>query len=128
MVDEAFSLNPGASEEALSTAMKALNVELPHDYREFLHASNGGVGFLGQNYVALWRAEDLKPLNDGYDVSRFAPRLLLFGSDGGGEGYAFDIRENPWVVVRVPFIGMGDTRLTISLGRSFTEFLQYVSV
>lgn len=124
----ALSLNPGASDDALNTVMRALKVELPHDYREFLRASNGGEGFLGQNYVALWRAEELKPLNDSYDVAQFAPGLLLFGSDGGGEGYAFDTRENPWVVVQVPFIGMGDARSTIPLGRSFTEFLQNVAV
>jgi hypothetical protein len=123
----ALSLNPGAPDAALSAAVRDLKVELPHDYREFLRASNGGEGFVGQNYIALWRAEELKTLNDGYDVGQFAPGLLLFGSDGGGEAYAFDTRANPWVVVQTPFIGMGDPSLTIPLGRSFTEFLHNIA-
>jgi len=82
---------------------------------------------LGQNYVMLWKAEELKPLNAGYEVARFAPGLFLFGSDGGGEAYAFDIREDPWVVIQVPFIGMGDPQYAIPLGRSFTEFLKNVA-
>lgn len=103
--------------------MRALNIELPQDYIDFLRASNGGDGFLGQNYVMLWRVEELKPLNDSYEVAQFAPNLLLFGSDGGGEAYAFNTRMRPWPVVKVPFIGMGDVQSAILLGRSFAEFL-----
>ena len=40
-------------------------------------------------------------------VSEFAPGLILFGSDGGGEAYAFDVREAVPIIVEVPFIGMG---------------------
>jgi hypothetical protein len=123
----ALSLNPGVSEDTLDAVMQALRLEPPHDYREFLRASNGGEGFLGQNYVMLWKAEELKPLNAGYEVARFAPGLFLFGSDGGGEAYAFDIREDPWVVIQVPFIGMSDPQYAIPLGRSFTEFLKNVA-
>jgi hypothetical protein len=124
----ALALNPGASEEVLQAVTKALGVALPHDYRAFLHASNGGEGLLGENYVALWKAEDLAPLNAGYEVARDAPGLLLFGSDGGGEAYAFDTRESPWVVVQVPFIGMGDVDSAIPRGSSFTEFLENVAL
>jgi hypothetical protein len=56
-------------------------------------------------------------------VAQFAPDLLLFGSDGGGEAYAFDTRESPWGVVKVPFIGMSDRQSIVLLGRSFVEFL-----
>jgi hypothetical protein len=114
----ALTLNPGISEDALDIVMQALCVELPRDYREFLLVSNGGHGFLGQNYVMLWKAEEPKPLNAGYEVARFAPGLLLFGSDGGGEAYAFDTRESPWVVIQAPFIGIGDRRYAIPLGTS----------
>jgi hypothetical protein len=124
----ALSLNPGASEDTLNAAMRALNVELPHDYRAFLGTSNGGEGFLGENYVSLWKAEELEPNNSGYNVASFAPGLLLFGSDGGGEAYAFDTRDNPWAVVKVPFIGMGEAGLAIPLGHSFTEFLKNISL
>ena len=103
--------------------MLALTFELPHDYIEFLRASNGGEGFLGQNYVMLWRVEELKPLDDSYEVAQYAPKLLLFGSNGGGEAYAFNMRVSPWAVVKVPFIGMGDAQSAILLACSFAEFL-----
>ena len=123
----AFTLNPGVSADTLDRVMQALNLALPKDYREFLRASNGGEGFLGPNYVMLWKAEELGPLNDGYETARFTPGLLLFGSDGGGEAYAFDTRECPWAVVQVPFIGMDDPAVAIPLGRNFTEFLQNIA-
>ena len=91
---------------------------------EFLRKSNGAEGFLGQNYLQLWKAEELKECNDGYEVQRFAPALLLIGSDGGGEAYGFDVRGNPWKVVQVPFTDLGDPRYTADQGRNFTEFLQ----
>jgi cell wall assembly regulator SMI1 len=122
-----FTLNPGVSADALDTVMQALNLELPEDYRQFLRASNGGEGFLGPNYVMLWKAEQLDALNMGYNVACSAPGLLLFGSDGGGEAYAFDTRTTPWAVVQVPFVGMDDPDVAISLGRNFTEFLQTMS-
>lgn len=30
----------------------------------------------------------------------------MFGSDGGGDGFAFDTRSTPYRVMEVPFIGM----------------------
>lgn len=114
-----FTLNVGMSADELDAATQSLGVELPNDYRAFLQSSNGGQGFLGQNYVIFWKAEELKPLNVGYEVPL---GLVLFGTDGGGEAYAFDSRERPWKVVQVPLIGMDDPRLAIPLGSSFTEF------
>src|ERR1700761_8290476 len=85
--DMALDLNPSASETILEAAIRSLGVDLPLDYKDFLRASNGGAGFVGDTYLHLWKAEELKPLNDGYQVARFAPALLLIGSDGGGEAY-----------------------------------------
>ena len=123
----ALALNPGASEDILRAATQSLGVELPFDYRKFLQTSNGGEGFLGQNYLQLWRAEDLKPRNDGYEVARFAPGFLLIGSNGGGEAFAFDVTERPWKVVQVPFMDLGDPRYTTELARSFTAFLEKIA-
>ena len=120
----ALDLNPSASETILEAAIRSLGVDLPLDYKDFLRASNGGAGFVGDTYLHLWKAEELKPLNDGYQVARFAPALLLIGSDGGGEAYAFDLSELPWKVVRVPFVGMGVPDSAIPSGGNFTEFLK----
>jgi hypothetical protein len=111
-----FTLNPGISEDTLADVLLALSIEIPDDYKEFLHASNGGEGFLGRNYVRLWKVEELKLMNVGYEVTQFAPNLFLFGTNGGGEAFAFDTRENPWTVVMVPFIGMEDPQKCNSNG------------
>jgi hypothetical protein len=118
-----FTLNPGIAKDTLDTVMEDLPVWLPNDYIGFLLVSNGGEGFLGENYVRLWKAEDLRQNNLNYAVAEFAPQLFLFGSDGGGEAYAFDTSASPYMVVQVPFIGMGDPETSIQLGDSFNAFL-----
>lgn len=96
----------------------------PTDYAEFLTYANGGEGSVGRNsYLVLWKLEDLQSFNDGYQVNRFAPGIVLVGSDGGDVAYAFDTRPNPISFCRVPFIGM-DLSEVEPLGMSFLEFLE----
>lgn len=118
-----FTLNPGIPRDSLDAIMAALPVELPNDYLAFLMDSNGGEGTLGENYVSLWKAEDLLPNNVAYAVAQFAPHLFLFGSDGGGEAYAFDTSDRSFGVVQVPFIGIDGAPVAIPMGNSFTAFL-----
>jgi len=103
---EEFSRNPGASVQDIHSAAEALKMELPSDYVAFLRESNGGEGMIGENYVVLWKAEELAEMNKSYQVAEYAPGLLFVGSDGGGEAFAFDTRTTPWPVVKVPFVGM----------------------
>jgi hypothetical protein len=44
--------------------------------------------------------------NDSHQINEYARGLVLFGSNGGGEGYAFDTRTEANTVVMVPFVGM----------------------
>jgi hypothetical protein len=94
--------DPGVVEELSSS----LGVALPSDYLDFLRHHNGGEGFIGDNYIVFWKAEDLADFNREYEVEKYAPGILLFGSDGGGEGYGFDAQSVAMPIVRVPFIGM----------------------
>ena len=79
-------------------------------------------GFIGEHYVIFWGAGQLAEMNQGYDVQEYAPGLLLFGSDGGGEAYGFDTRQTPWVIGQVPFVGMAREEFW-KMGSSFLEFL-----
>lgn len=127
-VDDAetrFKRNAPASENALQ-ALCSRFAGMPNDYTSWLQGSNGGEGFLGESYVILWRAEEIEQFNKEYEVEDYAPGLILIGSSGGGEGYAFDTRITPWGVVSVPFIGM-DLRHAILIGRSFSELLSHLS-
>jgi hypothetical protein len=117
-----IELNPAAATEALADAEASLRLRLPADYARFLTSANGGEGFIGDDYLILWRAEDLAPFNREYEVATYAPGLLLFGSSGGGEGYGFDTREGVWSVVRVPFVGMSWQHAQ-TMGNSFTDLI-----
>lgn len=88
-----WHLNGPATEESIRQASLSLRIKLPPDYAEFMKKHNGGEGFIGDNYVILWRVEELAPFNRDYEVEQYAPGLIMFGSKGGGEAYAFDTRK-----------------------------------
>lgn len=46
-------------------------------------------------------------LNEAYNVKEFIADIIIFGSDGGEEAYAFDISGQQLQIVKLPFIGMG---------------------
>ena len=116
-----------ATDTALATAEREIGAKLPHQYIEFLKVRNGGEGFVGSNsYVMLWRAEELASLNQAYQVQKYAPGLLLFGSDGGGEAFGFDTRTSDWEIVQVPFVGMA-WELAEPVAKSFEEFLAHLA-
>lgn len=118
---------PGATTAAMTAGAAELGAPLPADYVEFLKLTNGGEGFINkQAYVMLWGIEELASMNKSYEVEKYAPGLLIFGSDGGGEAYGFDTRDSQWPVVQVPFVGM-DWSLAQRKGQSFGDFLERLS-
>jgi hypothetical protein len=117
-----WQLNVGASEDAICDAVSSIGCSLPSDYMQFLRDYDGGEGFIGDNYVILWKAEELNVFNREYEVEQYAPGLLLIGSNGGGEGYGFDMRDSTLPVIRIPFIGM-ELRYVRVVGSGFTDFL-----
>lgn len=117
---EGWQLNAGTTEEALRDAVVLLGHSLPPDYVQFLREHNGGEGFVGDNYLIVWKLEELSPFNREYEVDQYAPGLLLFGSNGGGEGYGFDTRSTDMPIVRVPFIGM-DLQYAMPAANSFSD-------
>jgi len=116
-----FARNDEASQEELAT-LKARYPALPDDYVAFLASANGGEGFIGDEYVILWRAREIEQFNQEYETERCAPSLLLFGSSGGGEAYAFDTSDIAWSIVRVPFIGM-NLKYALPVANGFTDFI-----
>ena len=113
--------NAGAGSVALGELVSSYS-GLPTDYLDFLARSNGGEGFVGREYLILWKAEEIVTFNSDYQVAEFAPGIILFGSSGGGEGYAFDAREMKFPVVRVPFIGL-DLKYAEAVAPSFSEMI-----
>jgi hypothetical protein len=115
---------PPATDSAIAESEKQLGTRLPAEYVEFLKLANGGEGFVGKNaYVMLWSVEELASMNQSYEVQKYAPGLLIFGSDGGGEAYGFDTRTSRWPIVQVPFVGMAWSSAR-SVDGSFGGFLR----
>jgi hypothetical protein len=88
-----FNGRLAATPETVRQGEAQLGIRLPPDYVEFITAMNGGEGFVGDNYVILWSVDELPRFNREYNVPEFAPGLVMFGSDGGGEGFGFDLRS-----------------------------------
>jgi hypothetical protein len=101
-----FTRTVGTTEQVLEAAERTLQIELPDDYRMFVMQTNGGEGFIGKHYLILWKVEELDRFNHDYQVNEYAPGFLIFGSSGGGGGFAFDTKTNPYRVMQVPFVGM----------------------
>ncbi len=95
---------------------------LPEAYRDYLARQDGWEGFVGDAYLVLWRASELATFNEDYEVADYAPGLYLFGSNGGGSGFAFDLREPAMPIVLVPLIGMS-LEVAMPVSRNFEAFL-----
>ena len=119
-----FDRNAGASADAIAECERHFGRELPKDYRDFMMSSNGGEGFVGANsYLRLWKIEELPSMNDGYEAAKYLPNSLLFGTDGGGEAFGFDLRTSQMKTVEVPFIGM-EWEEALLISDSFYGFLR----
>ncbi|MGE0133397.1 MAG: SMI1/KNR4 family protein [Blastocatellales bacterium] len=118
-----MGLNPGAKENEIRKLEAALRVELPHQYVEFMSYTNGVEGFIDPDrYLVVWPIEEVEIMNKELAVDEFTPGLIFFGSDGGGEGYAFDARNDEMHIVEIPLVGMSLDEATIC-GKTFYEFL-----
>jgi SMI1 / KNR4 family (SUKH-1) len=118
--------NAPATQDAIKIFEKASGLELPKDYINFLLKTNGAEGFIGDNYVIFWAMEELVELNKAYEVDEYKPELLLFGSNGGGEAFAFNKRSLPMKIVQIPSISI-DLKDAIQLGYSFYDFLNILN-
>jgi hypothetical protein len=103
---------------------------LPESYFAILGVTNGGEGDLGvePGWIVLWRTEDVLLNNREYQIAESAPGLFGFGSNGGGECLAFDLRDGgAGRIVMVPFIGM-DLQEVVAIADSFDLFALMVGV
>ncbi len=119
-----FNSNPPVSDTTIDAFELKLHLRLPSDYVDFLEIGNGGDGFIGEStYLILWKLQDILRFNIAYEVHEYAPGLILIGSDGSGEAFAFDTNVSPWPVVQIPFVGM-DRELVVILAPNFVSFLE----
>jgi len=104
---ENFDSNKPSPVETMVAVERQFGIEFPADYKRFMADKDGGEGFVGSHYLILWRSSELVEFNRDYEVEKYAPGLIFFGSNGGGEAYAFDARSKEKMAIRmVPFVGM----------------------
>lgn len=104
---EKFDSNGLSPVENMENVEKHFGFPLPSDYKSFMSTHDGGEGFVREQYLILWRAGEIIEFNRDYEVEKYASGLVLFGSNGGGEAFAFDARAGENMKIRiVPFIGM----------------------
>ena len=108
--------------EVISEIENKLGVKFPSDYIEFMLFSNGYEGSIGESYIAIWPIEELIEANESCEVEEYTPGLILFGSDGGEEAFAFDMRTDNIKYVMVPY--MLEFEAVIDQGNSIMEFFE----
>jgi SMI1 / KNR4 family (SUKH-1) len=119
-----FNGNVAVEDKDISKFESENGLKLPAEYHDFLKVADGGEGFIGTGaYVILWTLDELAGLNDAYEVEEYAPGLFLFGSNGGGEAFAFDRRIPELPIVKVPFVGM-ELKQVRTIALTFGGFLK----
>lgn len=99
---------------------------LPDDYLQFIGTANGAKGFVGKQFLRLWNLDSLEEMNVAAGTPEFWPHLLLFGTDGGGQGFGFDFSGPALRIVEVPLESLLPED-AIEMGTSFTEFIEYLA-
>ena len=116
---------PGATKAAVDDLVARLGYDLPDDYLQFMRTSNGAEGAMSESsYLVIWPVEEVISLNEANAVQDFATQLLLFGSDSGSRGYAFDIGSPGMPIVSVDLIL---TEVIEQMGSNLSEFFQMLA-
>jgi hypothetical protein len=103
-----FVMQPGAPTVGIERDLASDGIELPAEYWDLMQFTNGCEGFLGGKYLRFYPAQQLIPLNTAFCTEEFIPGRFIFGSNGGGEAWAFDLQVRSALVVKLPFIPMHD--------------------
>ena len=103
-------------------------LQLPADVRAFLEKHDGARGTVGprKRPVILWSAEQIAREMDEQEVTRATPGLLLFGTDGGAEGYGFLPRMQRGKYGRISLLAAGAHEFE-SLGDSLEDLVRAIA-
>ncbi len=83
-------------------------IKIPEDYKQVLMFSNGG-SLRGdfQTPLIIYHIDEVLVLHEEFDYYQDVPESLIFGADGGGTIYAYDLRDDQ---MRILFFRLGDAR------------------
>jgi SMI1 / KNR4 family (SUKH-1) len=114
----------GASDETIARAEADMDCRLPEDVKALLREHDGGAGTLGPHKrpFELWSIERIADECEAQEVTRAVPGLVLFGSDGGSEGYGWFPQAPRETYGRISLIAAGPHEFE-GLGDSLAELL-----
>ena len=122
-----WNSNKETNLDDISIVEERLHIVFPEDYLEFLKWSNGGEGYIGKNYVSLWKVEDLEVLNREYQIQTYLLKGYLgIGTDGGGICYGFCL-EKQFAIFKCPLGDLDINEITI-VANSIKDFFCNVLV
>jgi hypothetical protein len=115
----------GAAQERIAQAEQEMECKLPQDVKALLREHDGGEGTLGprKRPVELWSMDRIRAECEAQEVTRAVPGLVLFGSDGGSEGYGWLPRLPRGRYGRISVLAAGAHEFE-SLGDSLEELLR----
>ncbi|MGD0950275.1 MAG: SMI1/KNR4 family protein [Candidatus Binatia bacterium] len=99
-------------------------ITLPTEFVAYWSSDHPKEGSLGvkPGWFQLWRPDQVREFNEAYEVAKYAPGFLAFGSNGGAEMLAFDTSLR---VFMVPFVGM-HTGEAILVAESWDDFVSKI--
>jgi hypothetical protein len=114
----------GATPEQIARAESAMDCKLPEDVKALLREHDGLRGTLGprKRPFELWSIGRIADECEAQEVTRAVPGLVLFGSDGGSEGYGWLPDAPGEKYGRIPFLAAGPHEFE-GLGDSLAELV-----
>lgn len=108
---------PASEAEIMQLASHA-RAQLPTEYVELLRHSNGGEGPLALPplYFQLYSVRDcIELFHNSQQLLEQFPSFMFFGSNGGLESIAFDLRSRPpWPIVMIDLIAGSESAKEIA--------------
>jgi hypothetical protein len=83
-------MRPGCDSVSILRLEAMVGGRLPSSYVRLLELSNGADGFIGDNSIVIYPAEDL--IANPFPYGEFVPGYLFFAGDGGEAMFGFDLR------------------------------------
>lgn len=115
--------NHGVDSKDITVIEERFNAAFPKDYITLLKRSNGGEGYVGENYISLWKVEDLPALNEEYQIQKYlSEKFLGIGTDGGGICYGFCLDKN-YSIFKCP-LGDLDINEVVIVAKSTKDFFK----
>lgn len=120
----------GASSAELDGFRSFIPTTLPQGYYDLLGFSNGGEGPFGVQpcWFVLDTTEEAATAWTDKVHAEFFPDLFVFGSNGGGEAFAFDLNADG---VRIVYFDAMNTNLAdsvVELATSMDAFIDLIGI